>query len=99
MRILLASVVLIIVNWFTIASLIPKIDEADIGKNINNLKKRQWFKNLLNNEEYRELIIHDNDVRRTIGKFNSDKLDEKFFKTKYQKKLQNLLQKKTNQLV
>jgi|SRR5699024_1573993 len=99
MRILIAAVVLIIVNWFAIAPLFPRVDEEDIGKNISDLKKRQWFRNLLGNEEYRELIIHDNDVRRTIGKFNNDKLDKKFFKTKYQKKLQNLLQKKTNQLV
>lgn len=99
MRILIAAVVLIVVNWFTIAPLFPRVDEEDIGKNISDLKKRQWFKSLLNNEEYRELIIHDNEVRKTIGKFNNNKLDKKFFKAKYQKKLQNLLQKKTNQLV
>lgn len=58
-----------------------------------DLEKRQWFKNLMNNEEYRELIIQDNDVRKTIGNFNSDRLDKKFFKSKYQRKLQNIFKK------
>ena len=99
LKILIAVVALIIFNWFTIVPLIPKVDEEDIGKNINDLKKYQWFKNLLSDEEYRDLIIHDNDVRKTIGKFSNDKLNKRFFKTKYQRKLQYLLQKKSNQLV
>jgi len=99
LRILIGLAVLIIVNWFAIVPLISKIDEEDIEKNIKQLKKHQWFQNLLSNEEYRYLIIHDNYVRKTIGKFNSDTFDKSFFKTRYQTKLQNILQKKADQLV
>ncbi|WP_163529961.1 hypothetical protein [Halobacillus ihumii] len=91
MKILIEAAVVIVINLFAIVPLISKTDEEDIGKNIKHLKKHQWFQNLLSNEGYRDLIIHDNYVRNTIGKFNSDKLDNNFFKTKYQRKLQNTL--------
>jgi len=47
----IAAIILIIVNCFAIAPLIPKVNERDICKNINDLKKRQWVKNILHNEE------------------------------------------------
>lgn len=99
MKILIGAVLIIVINVFAVGPLLSKTNEEDIGKNIKHLKKYQWFQNLLRNEKYRDLIVHDNDVRNTIGKFNSDKLDRKSFKAKYQKKIQNILQEKTDQLV
>lgn len=99
MRILIGATVLILVNWFAIVPLFSKVDEEDIGENIKHLKKHQWFQNILRNKEYQHLIIHDNDVRKIIGKFNSDRLNKDFFKNKYQKKIQSILLKKSNGLI
>lgn len=46
--------------------------------------------------EYKQLIIHDKDVRKVIGKFNDKKIDKKFFRNRYRKKLQSILQQKLN---
>ncbi|ALX47505.1 hypothetical protein [Lentibacillus amyloliquefaciens] len=72
------------------------VDEEDIGKNTNRLKKYKWFQELLSIEEYKQLIVHDKDVRRVIGKFNGKKIDKTFFQNRYRKKLQNTLQQKLN---
>lgn len=72
------------------------VSEEDIGKNINRLKKYKWFKELLDNEEYQQLIIYDRDVRKVIGKFNNKKIDKRFFQNRYRKKLQSILQHKLN---
>jgi len=98
LKIFIAAVLLIGINLFTIVPLISRTSEEDIGKNIKHLKKHQWFQDLLSNEVYKELIIQDKYVRKTIGKFNSEKLDKKSFKNKYQNKLQNILHQKTNRM-
>jgi hypothetical protein len=73
-----------------------KVDEEDIGRNLKHLNKYQWFQNYLNDEKYRELIIHNKDVRRVIGKFNSDKLEKDSYNMKCQKRLHKMLLKKLN---
>ncbi|RYG71963.1 hypothetical protein EU245_12120 [Lentibacillus lipolyticus] len=72
------------------------VDEDDIGKNIKRLKKYNWFQELLGDKDYKQLIIHDKDVRKVIGKFDDKKIDKKFFQNRYRKKLQNILQQKSN---
>ena len=72
------------------------VDEEDIERNTNRLKKYKWFQELLRDKEYRQLIIHDKDVRKVIGKFNDKKIDKVFFQSRYRKKLQNILQQKLN---
>ncbi|MDL4839337.1 hypothetical protein [Aquibacillus rhizosphaerae] len=67
-----------------------KVNESDIGRNIKELKKHQWFRNYLNEEKHRELIIHNKDVRQVIGKFKSEKLDRDYYQEKCQKKLKKV---------
>ena len=74
----------------TFSPLITEVTEMEIEKNIRELKRYQWFNNLLVDERYRSQIIHDKDVRETIGKFNVENLDS----ASYQKKLQKMLRKK-----
>jgi len=44
LKILIAAVLLIGINLFTIVPLIPRTSEEDIGKNINQLKNISGFK-------------------------------------------------------
>ncbi|SIS57380.1 hypothetical protein [Salimicrobium salexigens] len=98
MKFVIGAVLVIAINLFTILPLISKTDEEDIGENITRLKKYQWFQDLLSDEANKQLIVHDNDVRRTIGKFKSNKFDNKFFCNKYRNKLQSILNQKSNRL-
>lgn len=98
MKTLIAAVLVIGINLFAFVPLIHRTSEEDIGRNIKQLKTHQWFQNLLSNEAYRELIIQDKDVRKTIGKFKTDKIDKKTFGNKYQNKLQSILYQKTNRM-
>ncbi|WP_163580552.1 hypothetical protein [Gracilibacillus saliphilus] len=82
--------VLNMLSIITFSPLITEVTEMEIEKNIRELKKYQWFNNLLVDERYRSQIIHDKDVRETIGKFNVENLDS----ASYQKKLQKMLRKK-----
>ncbi|GIN72925.1 hypothetical protein J14TS2_34000 [Bacillus sp. J14TS2] len=98
MKTIILGILVIGINLFAIVPLIPRVNEEDIGENIKHLKKHQWFQDLLRNGMYRELIIHDQQVRKTIGKFNSNKLEKKSFTNRYEKKLQSILHQKTGQL-
>jgi len=68
-----------------------KVDEEDIGKNMDKFKKYQWYQAYLANESYRELIIHNTKVRQTIGKFNNAKLSSESYAKKCQKKVHQIL--------
>ncbi|GGH89117.1 hypothetical protein JOD43_004478 [Pullulanibacillus pueri] len=71
--------------------LLKKVNESDIGRNLKTLKKYQWFQNYLNNEKYKELIKHNKDVRKTIGRFNNHKLNKSSYNIKCQKKIHKVL--------
>jgi uncharacterized protein YktA (UPF0223 family) len=75
------------------------VNEEDIGRNTNLLKKYKWFQELLNDKAYRKLIVHDNDVRKIIGKFNDKKIDKKCFQNRYQKRLQSILEQKSSTVI
>lgn len=76
----------------------PDVDEEDISNNVQLLKKNQWFQTLMNDEKYRKLIIHDQDVRYEIGYFNTERLKKSFHKDRYRKKIHKVLDKRRNQL-
>ncbi|WP_208586149.1 hypothetical protein [Gracilibacillus suaedae] len=82
--------VLNLLSIITFSPLITEVTEMEIEKNIRELKKYQWFNNLLEDEQYSNLIIHDKDVRETIGRFNYKKIHSEA----YQKKLHKILRKK-----
>lgn len=71
LKFLIGAALVIGINLFAIVPLVSRTDEEDIRKNITDLKKYQWFQELLSNEEYKELIVHDSYVRKTIGKIQS----------------------------
>lgn len=99
MKILIGIVLVSAINLFAIVPLLTRTTEEDIVKNINKLKKHQWFQNILSNKEYREIIINDAKVRRAIGRMNSNRIDMKFFRHRYYKKLQTALHQKLNRFV
>src|SRR5699024_653640 len=72
----------------------PEVSGADINNNIKLLKKTHWFQTFLKNEEYRELIIHNNDVRYEIGDLNTNRLKRNIQNDRYRRKIQRLLEKK-----
>lgn len=71
-----------------------KPDEEQITKNIKKIKKRNWYKVLLENDEYRKLIIYNKDVRTVIGRFKTEKLNQQNYQMKCQRKLEAILNKK-----
>ncbi|MBB4823243.1 hypothetical protein HNO89_000461 [Sporosarcina luteola] len=85
----------IILDLLNFAAYIPflRVDEQEIGRNIQQLKRHQWFQDFLNDEQYRKLIIHNKDVRQTIGKFKTSKLSKDAYNSKCQKKLSKVLLK------
>ncbi len=85
----------IILDLLNLAVYIPflRVDEEDIGRNIQQLKRHQWFQDYLNDEQYRKLIIYNKDVRQTIGKFKTSKLSRDAYNIKCQKRLSKVLLK------
>ena len=49
-------------------SFIKEVTEEAMEKNINDLKRYEWFDNYLNNDTYKELINKNTEVRYAIGK-------------------------------
>lgn len=83
----------VLIIYLNIGLYLPfqKVDEKDIERNLRNLKKHQWFQNYLEDKKLRELIIHDKDVRKSIGKLNSKKIERNSYQKRCQKKLQRVL--------
>lgn len=71
-----------------------KPSEEDIVRNINELKKYEWFKNLYKDEKNAYLIIHDLKIRQTIGRFNIKKMSKDSYQKYYQRKLNKILKNK-----
>lgn len=72
-----------------------EVTGEDIVENIRHLKKHQWFKDYLNDETYKSLIISNKYVRKTIGKFNTNKLSKEGYLVKCEKKLNRVLNKES----
>ena len=60
-----------ILDLLNLAVYLPflKPDEEDISRNITTLKRYEWFKGYYQNEQYAQLIIHNNKVRKMLGMF------------------------------
>lgn len=99
MELLFYIFILVLVIFLGIGPFLPSlmtVSAEDISENLNSLKKYSWFQDLLKNERYKQLIVHDNDVRKLIGRFNNKKLNKGYFQNKYRRKLQCILQQKLN---
>ncbi|MCR8981080.1 hypothetical protein [Brevibacillus laterosporus] len=86
----------LILDFLNLLMYVPflKPDEEQITKNIKKIKKRNWYKVLLENDEYRKLIIYNKDVRTVIGRFKTEKLNQQNYQMKCQRKLEAILNKK-----
>lgn len=87
------------VIFLNIALYLPSyftVSEEEITENLRLLKRQSWFQQLLQDERYNKLIVHDKDVRSVIGKFNSKRIQVLFFQRRYEKRLQRVLQGKNN---
>ncbi|MEI3614163.1 hypothetical protein [Pseudogracilibacillus sp. SO30301A] len=82
---------------FFIPSLI-NVSEEDIGENLKHLKKHQWFKNYLSNEEHKKLIVHNKNVRKIIGGLKTRKLEREPYLLRCQKKINKILIKELNNI-
>lgn len=76
-----------------IFSSMKDITDEEINKNIEFLKRYDWFKELLENNEYKKLINENDNVRYVIGKINIEKMKKITYQNKYRKKIEFKLQK------
>jgi hypothetical protein len=67
-----------------------------VGENLKLLKKHQWFNDYLKDEKYKKLIVHNEHVRQTIGRFNTNKLGRESYLVKCKKKLNQVLTRELN---
>ncbi|AYB38941.1 hypothetical protein [Brevibacillus laterosporus] len=86
----------LILDFLNLLMYVPflKPDEEQITKNIKKIRKCNWYKVLLENDEYRKLIIYNTDVRTVIGRFKTEKLNQQNYQMKCQRKLEAILNKK-----
>ena len=85
----------LVLEFLNLAVYLPffKPDEEDISRNINTLKKYEWFNKYYENEQYVQLMIHNKNVRKMIGCLNTKKIANPKYQSFYQKKLDKILQK------
>ncbi|MBU5266672.1 hypothetical protein [Virgibacillus proomii] len=101
MEILFLLLIAALIVYLGIGLFIPSlinVSEEDIGENLQQLKKYQWFKNYLSNEKYKKLIVHNKNVRKTIGRFKLHKLDRESYLVRCQKKMNQILIKELNSI-
>lgn len=76
-----------------IFSSMKDITDEEINKNIEFFKRYDWFKEFLENNEYKKLINENDNVRYVIGKINIEKMKKITYQNKYRKKIEIKLQK------
>ena len=73
-----------------------KPDEEDVSRNIRALKKYEWFEGYYENEQYKQLIIHNRKVRMKLGNFNTKKVENSKYQSFYKNKIDKVLRKQSN---
>ena len=72
-------------------SFMKEVTEEEIEKNINYLKRYEWFDNYLNNDTYKELINKNTEVRYAIGKCNIAKMNKNKYNLLVEKRIKKVL--------
>ena len=87
--------IVLLLDILNIAVYLPffRPSEEDISRNINTLKRHDWFKKYYQNEQYTQLIIHNSKVRKKLGGFNTKRLANPKYQSFYQNKINKLLQR------
>lgn len=97
MELLFYILLILFVIFLNIALYLPSyfsVSEEDVTENIRLLRRQAWFQQLLQYDPYHALIVHDSEVRRTIGKFNKKRLEISFYQRRYEKRLHRIFAKK-----
>lgn len=86
----------ILFDFFNLLVFLPfmKVDEEDIGIGIRSLKKELWFQQFLTNDKFRNLIVHDREIRNLIGKCKPKSLNKNRYANAFRRRLHKLLVKK-----
>lgn len=71
-----------------------QVTEDEITTNVRLLKQNEWFNNLLSLPSYQQFIIHDREIRMTIGHFSTSKLTRKPNHPRFKRKLLRALKRK-----
>ena len=79
-------------------SFIKEVTEEAMEKNINDLKRYEWFDNYLNNDTYKELINKNTEVRYAIGKCNIAKMNKNKYNLLVEKRIKKVLLKESHPL-
>lgn len=96
MELLFYIFLLAFIIFLNIALYLPSlfnVDEDRIVYNIRLLKRQTWFQHILKNEDYQNLIIHNREVRRTIGTFNHKKMNSRCAQKRFKRKLKRTMNK------
>lgn len=79
------------ISIISFAPFITQVTQADVTNNLRKLKDYSWFNAYLQNEIYRNLIIHNVRVRNVIGEFNEKRFNHGSYQKKMDKKLNTVL--------
>lgn len=71
-----------------------QVTEDDITTNMRLLKQNDWFNTLLAIPGYQQFIIHDREIRKTIGNFPTSKLTRQPNHPRFRRKLLGALKRK-----
>lgn len=71
-----------------------QVTEDEITTNMRLLKQNEWFNALLAIPSYQQFIIHDREIRKTIGAFSTNKLTRKPNHPVFKRKLLQALKRK-----
>ena len=74
-----------------IFSSMKDVTEEEIKKNIEFLKRYEWFQKYLEDNEYRKLIFGNDDARFCIGKLNIDKMHKVSYQNKWEVRIKKSL--------
>ncbi|MFE7060874.1 hypothetical protein ACFVAD_01820 [Sutcliffiella sp. NPDC057660] len=81
----------IVTNYFSIFS--KEVTEERIEKNLGVLQKLDWFRELLANETYHQLIHYNTDVRYEIGRLNTKKVEKNPSNPRFQRAIKRAILK------
>lgn len=102
MELLIAVGIMAVIVFLNIGLYLPSlltVTGEEIGENITRLKQEKWFTQFLHHEQYRQLIIHDQHVRKAIGRLHTEKLVKESYARRSERKIEKVLLKQLSSSV
>ena len=75
-------------------SLLKDTSDREVRRNINTLRNKIWFQMYWNDEQSRELIESDEQLKKLIGCMNREKLSKQRYEAWQRKKFVTMIEKK-----